>query len=188
MLADSMIAARLINGNLGAFRFNGRIAPTLYQSPRARKSRGKVDKIISRGAAAPGYRRSRRRLDRGRNGRNVRIEFRWAAGNADRYRGYRQTRATRSGLCRQGRSRSCAAISEGRPFQHPHVRRFRGPASRGRQVRAANSALAHPPGPRGPAGKANLRHGRRSDREGRRDRYGRRECDRSRPAGDVVHW
>ena len=62
------------------------------------------------------------------------------------------------------------------------------PASRGRQVRAADSALARPPGPRGPAGKANLRHGRRSDREGRRDRYGRRECDRSRPAGDVVHW
>ena len=58
MLADSMTAARLIIGNLGAFRFDGQLAATLYQSSRARKSPAEdtVDKIMSmrqhRGAAS----------------------------------------------------------------------------------------------------------------------------------------
>jgi hypothetical protein len=47
MLADSMTAARLINGNLGAFRLNGQLAATLYQSPRARKSRVEAQWIDS---------------------------------------------------------------------------------------------------------------------------------------------
>ena len=38
MLADSMTAARLIIGNLGAFRFDGQLAATLHESSRARKS------------------------------------------------------------------------------------------------------------------------------------------------------
>ena len=42
MLADSMTAARLINGNLGTFRFSGQLAHTLYQSPCVRKSRGEA--------------------------------------------------------------------------------------------------------------------------------------------------
>ena len=39
MLADGMNAARLIIGNLGAFRFDGRLAATLYQLSGVRKSR-----------------------------------------------------------------------------------------------------------------------------------------------------
>jgi hypothetical protein len=52
MLADSMTAVRLIIGNLGAFRFDGQLAATLYESSRARKSpaEGTVDKIMSPGS------------------------------------------------------------------------------------------------------------------------------------------